>query len=314
MSYKAQVNYVGIDVSKGWLDIAIDAKVYRVKQTEVKITEFIKTQLQESMICILEATGGYERLVVKLLDGANIGVHFAHTHKVRAYAKARGCFAKTDAIDAILLAEYGQFSNATANVKKTQSQYDLADLQSRSIEIKAALRAEQNRLGCCRSEVVKKTVGRSIAFLEAELAIVLEAITDLIESDPELNQKAKLIRSLKGVGQVTTHALLAHLPELGTIGHKQIAALVGIAPFTWQSGKREGRAKIRYGRAKVRHVLYMAALVASRFNPVLKEFYERLRAKGKPGKVAIVAVMRKMLVILNALTRHNQPWQPITKN
>lgn len=311
MSYESQVSYVGIDVSKDWLDIAIEGKVYRVKQTQSKINEFISSRLKGSMVCVLEATGGYERLAVQLLESSNIGIHFAHTHKVRAYAKARGYFAKTDKLDALLLEEYGRFSEASANAKKAQIQYDLADLQSRSTEIKASLRAENNRLGCCRSGRVKEGVERSIAFLEAELALVLKDIKLLIESNAELTQHAKIIESLKGIGPATTYALLAQLPELGTLSHKKIAALVGVAPFTWQSGKREGKAKIRYGREKVRHVLYMAALCAARFNPVLKEFYERLLARGKPAKVALVAVMRKMLVILNAMVKNKKSWQLI---
>ena len=310
MSCESQVSYVGIDVSKDWLDIAVEGKVYRVKQTQAQIDEFIRARLNVAMVCVLEATGGYERLSVKLLEGSDIGVHFAHTHKVRAYAKARGYFAKTDKIDALLLADFGRFSNAQANAKKAQNQYDLADLQSRSSEIKAVLRAENNRLRCCRSERVKQGVERSISFLESELALVLEDIKALIGSDAELSENEKIIGSLKGVGQATTYALLAQLPELGSLNHKKIAALVGVAPFTWQSGKRE-KAKIRYGREKVRHVLYMAALSAARFNPVLKEFYERLMARGKPAKVALVAVMRKMLVILNAMVKNKKTWQLI---
>ncbi len=309
MSSKEQVTYVGIDVSKGWLDIDVNKKVSRIKQDEGMIQEFIQSKLTGSMICVLEATGGYERLIVSMLSQKNIGVHIAHTHKVRSYAKARGYFAKTDKIDAKVLREYGYFSEAVATTKKTQLQYELADLQSRIIEIKTALRSEYNRLGCCRSVVVTQAVKRSIAFLELELEVANEAIMVLIKSDVDLNETAKLIRSVKGVGEVTMRALIAHLPELGTLSHKKIAALVGVAPFTNQSGKREGRSKIKYGREKVRHVLYMAALTASRYNPKLKEFYERLIAKGKRAKVALVAVMRKMLTILNAIVRDKKAWQ-----
>lgn len=304
--------FVGIDVSKEWLDIAVDQKCFRVIQTQEAIDEVIKQAIKPSnpSLCIVESTGGYERLVVERLQAAELNVHIAHPLRVRTFAQAKGLLAKTDKLDAYVLSSYGQFIGAEAVTKPMSAeQQKLRDLQARYTQVKEMLHAESCRLGNCVSKQVKSNIKRIFNFLKKELETLETEIQKLIEQDELLNHRQKLLRSMKGVGVKTAQAMIIHLPELGQLSRKKIAALVGVAPMTKQSGKKQGHARIQQGRGTVRHVLYMAALVASRFNPLFKQFYNRLIEKGKPAKVAIVAIMRKMLVTLNAMIRDDIAWK-----
>lgn len=304
--------FVGIDVSKEWLDIAINHQCFRVIQQSDALDEAINEKIKplNPVLCIVESTGGYERLVVERLQAAQLNVHVAHPLRVRTFAQAKGLLAKTDQLDAYVLSAYGQFIGIEAVTPiLSAEQQKLRDLQARYTQVREMLHAESCRLGNCVVKQVKSHIKKIYTFLKKELEMLEAEIQQLIEQDTLLNYHQKILRSMKGVGIKTAQAMLIHLPELGKLSRKQIASLVGVAPMTKQSGKKQGHAKIQQGRGSVRHVLYMAALVASRFNAVFKEFYTRLIEKGKPAKVALVAVMRKMLVTLNAMIRDNVFWK-----
>ncbi len=304
--------FVGIDVSKEWIDIAIDKESFRVNQTEEELNKIIRDKIKpyKASLCIVESTGGYERLIVTCLEKEKLNVHIAHPSRVRDFAKAKGLLAKTDKLDAHMLSEYGAFIGAEmVTIPLSPSEQKLRDLRARHEQLKQMRHAEACRLQNYIDMGVKKNIQRVFDFLTAELTVLETEIQMLIEQDDELNHRQKILCSMKGVGIKTSQAILIHLPELGKLSRKKIAALVGVAPMTKQSGKKYGRAKIQQGRGNVRCVLYMAALVAARHNPIYKSFYVRLTQAGKPAKVAVVAVMRKMLVTLNAMVRANQAWK-----
>ena len=304
--------FVGIDVSKEWLDIASDQKCLRVMQTREAIDEAIMRKIKpySASLCIVESTGGYERLIIERLQAAKLNVHVAHPLRVRTFAQAKGLLAKTDKLDAYVLSAYGQFVGAEAvTAPLSPEQQKLRDLQARFTQVKEMLHAESCRLGNCVGKQVKTSIKKIYNLLKKELDLLEGEIQNLIEKDELLNHHQKILRSMKGVGIRTAQVMLIHLPELGQVSRKKIASLVGVAPMTKQSGKKQGHAKIQQGRACIRHVLYMAALVASRFNPVFKETYDRMIEKGKQAKVALVAIMRKMLVTLNAMIRDNMIWK-----
>lgn len=312
MKRLCHAGFVGIDVSKEWLDIGINQECFRIIQTSDAIDEAIKQKIEprNPVLCVVESTGGYERLVVERLQAAQLNVHIAHPLRVRTFAQAKGLLAKTDKLDAYVLSAYGQFVGEEAVTQPVGiKQQKLRDLKARHMQVKEMLHAESCRLGNCVIKEVKNNIKKIFNFLKKELAALETEIQGLIEQDELLNHHQKILSSMKGVGVKTSQAMLIHLPELGKLSRKQIASLVGVAPMTKQSGKKQGHARIQQGRGSVRHVLYMAALVASRFNPVFKEFYVRLIEKGKPAKVALVAVMRKMLVTLNAMIRDNITWK-----
>jgi len=296
--------YWGIDVSKGWLDIAIENKVFNVAQTEAAISAFIQLHFENpaKTLVVLESTGGYERLIVEYLRAAGFRVHIAHPNKVSAFAKVKGRLAKTDKIDAKLLASYGRFINPEElSSLVSKSHQELQMLGARLGQLKAMYHQECCRLGTASTQAVKHSHELMLTLVKQEINVIEQTIMKQIESDADLNENYQLLQSMKGVGPVLAMTMLIDLPELGCINKKEIAALVGVAPITRQSGQKSGYASIGYGRSGVRKVLYMAALTACRYNDTLKQFYERLVAAGKPKKVAIVAVMRKMLVILNAM-------------
>jgi transposase len=303
--------FIGIDVSKEWVDVAINQQCIRVNQTIEELDQIIASKIKpHAILCVVESTGGYERLIVERLRAAQLHVHIAHPSRVRAFAQAKGLLAKTDKLDAYVLSAYGHFVGADAISQPLSAEHQkLQDLQARYTQIKEMLHAESCRLGSCVVKEVKKHIEKIYKILKKELAVLEEEIQGLIEQDKALNERQNILRSMKGIGIKTAHCMLIHAPELGQLSRKKIASLIGVAPMTSQSGKKVGNARIQQGRGSVRHTLYMAALSASRFNPVFKEFYEQLVGRGKPAKVALVAVMRKMLVTLNAMVRDNRAWQ-----
>jgi transposase len=305
------VGFVGIDVSKEWIDIATEKGCFRVAQSVEQIDEkIIEIKGHNPLLCVVESTGGYERLVIERLNKHNLKVHIAHPSRVRDFARAKGFLAKTDRLDAYVLSAYGAFIGEEAiTVQLNTQQQKLSDLQSRYEQLKMMLHGETCRLGNFICTQVKKDIEKMIIFLKKRLELVNKEIQEILDSDETLKKQQKLLLSMKGVGKVTAQALLIDLPELGHLSRKEIAALVGVAPINKESGKKRGYSRIQQGRGSVRRTLYMAALVATRYNAPLKEFYERLRMAGKPGKVALVAVMRKMLVILNAMVRDNLAWK-----
>lgn len=303
--------FIGIDVSKEWIDIAINQECIRVQQTAIEIDRVIASKIKpHALLCVVESTGGYERLIVERLHAANLNVHIAHPLRVRTFAQAKGLLAKTDKLDAYVLSAYGHFVGAEAITKPVSVDHQkLEDLQARYTQIKEMLHAESCRLGSCVVKEVKKHIEKIHKILKKELAALEEEIQVLIKQNEVLNERQTLLKSMKGVGVKTAQCMLIHAPELGQLSRKKIASLIGVAPMTNQSGKKLGKARIQQGRSSVRHTLYMAALSASRFNPIFKQFYDQLVARGKPGKVALVAVMRKMLVTLNAMVRDNRAWK-----
>jgi transposase len=311
MTSKAYDNYCGIDVSKEWLDFAIGDNVFRIKQDKLQIKKLIRKYLKGSVLCVLESTGGYEHLVSQCLIESDIDVHIAHPNKVVSFAKAKGRLAKTDRIDAKILQAYGEFiHHSEIRCPLSKEQLELQELSSRLAQLKANRHQETCRKGTMKSSKVRKSLDAMINALDKQICILEETIMELIENDEKLKKRFELLCSMKGVGKVLGMVLITDLPELGSLNKKQIAALVGVAPLTKQSGKWKGIASINYGRATVRKVLYMAALVASQHNAKMRQFYERLLERGKLKKVALVAVMRKMIVILNAMACNEVCYQP----
>lgn len=315
MNEKVEVKHElvwGIDVSKNWLDISINEQVTRVDQTEEKILDFIKkNQIKDKQtLVILESTGGYERLAASCLVQSGFIVHVAHPNRVRDYAKAKGYLAKTDKLDAKVLEGYGWFIDPE-NIREllTEKELILSEFSIRLAQLKDLSHQEHCRLGRVKNKKIKKSIERVLKVLEVQRESIELELLEMIKADEILNHKYELVRSMKGVGPVLGMTLVTQLPELGKATKKEIAALVGVAPVTKESGQYKGKARTQQGRASVRKVLYMAALVGARHNKKLKEFYERLVAKGKPKKVALVAVMRKMLVILNTMVQTNTPFK-----
>lgn len=303
----------GIDVSKEWLDIAIDEKVTRVAQDKTKIKQFIRANSKHgaSILATLESTGGYEKQVCHLLHEAGLTVFVAHPNKVVAFAKAKGRLAKTDVIDARLLAQYGQFVEAKEiHALPSLEQEKLSALQSRITQLKEMHHQECCRLGLVQDKSIQKSHEGMLKLIKHQIKRIQAEMLHQIEQHATLKERYHLLCSMPGVGPALALSLLADLPELGHATKKEIAALVGVAPLTHQSGKKIGKALIGHGRSGVRKILYMGALVACRHQAKMRAFYERLVAAGKAKKVAIVAVMRKMLVILNAMMQTKTYFMP----
>lgn len=309
--------FVGIDISKEWFDVAISAErpeaakpeIVRYPNTAEGCAALIAALRGHAIVLIvLEATGGYERLARRALQEAGWPVLCEHPNRIHAFAKACGRLAKTDTIDAAILAGYAAFTSRPPKPIARQTQL-LRDLQARRLQLTAMLHAEQCRKGQAEDAGLRTALERMITTLKAEIVTTDARMDEIIEQCDELRARRQLLRSLKGVGPRTANAIIAALPEIGAIGNKQIAALVGVAPINRDSGKKTGRAHIAGGRSMVRHPLYMAAVCAARYNPAMKDFYQRLTLAGKPAKLALTAIMRRMIVILNAIIRSGQPWK-----
>jgi transposase len=308
-------NFFGIDVSKEWLDIAIDAQVFRIAQSEKDIASFFRkfNSIKVKTLIVLESTGGYERNAANYLSEQGYTVHVAHPNKVKAFALAKGRLAKTDVIDAKLLSAYGRFIDST-EIRELPSKMEqnLRDLSSRIAQLKEMHQQESCRLGITSEKLVKESIELMLGIIKKEIMTVEEKVLSIIKSDAQLIEKYELLRSMKGVGPALAMILITSLPELGKANKKEIAALVGVAPITNQSGQKTGKAMTKFGRNSIRKILYMGALSVCRWDTKFKSFYEKLVAAGKPKKVAIVAVMRKMLVILNAMITHKKAFISLT--
>lgn len=308
MTKKKYTKVIGIDVSKNWLDVSLDAQVTRIEQTKRAITNWIKKHnlLTDSTLVVMESTGGYERLAMNHLNEMGITVHVAHPNRIRAYAIARGCLAKTDQLDAKIIEGYGHFLDpACIHQVRTKQEQQLIAWSRHLRHLKDSHHGESCRLGLVKEPSVKRSLLKVIRLIKKEIQSIEQKLMTTIQSDPVLQKKYNLLCSMPGVGPALATILLTQLPELGHATKKEIAALVGVAPLTRNSGLRTGKALTHYGRQSVRKVLYMGALVAAHHNKRLKSFYERLLAKGKEKKVALVAVMRKMIVMLNAMVQKN---------
>jgi len=304
--------YVGIDVSKAWLDIALHPgqESWRIENTQKGIRTLIQhfQSLQIEQI-VVEATGGYEAQLVDKLSLVALPVSRVNPLRVRKFAQGLNWLAKTDKIDAKVLALFGEKAQPRRVVLPSAAEKRLSALLKRRKQVLDMLTAEQNRMDLAEKDV-QAYIEKIIQVLKKQLEDLDTQIHDLIDQTPELKQKQDLLQSVPGVGKVLSATLVSQVPELGCCDRKEIAALVGVAPFNHDSGKKRGKRMIRGGRAFIRNVLYMATLSATRFNPIIQAMYQRLLTAGKQKKVAIVACMRKLLTILNAIIRTQTAWQP----
>ena len=307
----ATSRYVGIDVSKDRLDVAVlgEERGWQVGNTQEGIAKLVQ-QMQELCpeLIVVEATGGYQRVVVEALFHAGLSVAVVNPARVRQFARACGLLAKTDKLDAQVLAVFGQRVQPRQYEGKTEAEKQLSALLVRRKQVEEMLKAEQNRLRTI-SPSLKNSVERSIAFLKEEKKILDEQIQQFFQAQQVWQEQTEILGSAPGVGIVTTATLLAELPELGKMDRKKIAALVGVAPMNYDSGKKRGYRKTKGGRTNVRSVLYMSTLVATRYNPLIRNQYQQLLKRGKEKKVALTACMRKFLTILNAMMRDQQPFR-----
>ena len=302
--------YVGIDVAKARVDVAVRPLGDRceVSNDEDGIAALV-AQLQQlnPAAVVLEASGGLELPLVAALAAASLPVVVVNPRQVRDFAKATGRLAKTDSLDAAVLAHFAEAVRPPLRPLRDADTQVLNSLVARRQQVMTMLVAEKNRLSSA-GMAVRPRIETHIAWLKQELDDLDQDLRQTLRQSPVWREKDDLLRSVPGIGEQISLTLLAYLPELGTLNRRQIAALVGVAPFNRDSGTLRGKRTVWGGRARVRTALYMGAMVASRFNPVIKDFYQRLLSVGKPKKLALTACMRKLLVILNSMLKHGLPW------
>jgi transposase len=303
--------FVGIDVAKEKLDLAVlgETQASQTTNDQVGILPLV-AQMQERQpeLIVVEASGGYQRALVLSLYEAGLPVAVVNPQRVRQYARACGKLAKTDKIDAFMLAEFGKHVQPRRFEAQSEAGRYLEALLVRRKQLEEMLKAEKNRLRTVH-ETLRASLENIIGFLKAELKQIDGKVRQFMDEHADFKEQEELLRSAPAVGVVTAATLLAELPELGKLDRKQIAALVGVAPMNSDSGKKRGYRKTKGGRAEVRSVLYMATLVGMRYNPVIKAQYEHLVVRGKLKKVALTACMRKFLTILNAMMRDQRPFR-----
>jgi transposase len=304
--------FVGIDVSKAELQVAVrpgdEQKTFANDRSGLgQVVAYLGPQ--QPTLIVLEASGGYETAVAGALAGAHLPVAVVNPRQVRHFAQAVGTLAKTDRIDARVLAQFAEAVRPEPRPLPDALTQALQALVTRRHQLVDMMTAEKNRLAGT-SPPVRRQIKAHLAWLQKQLAQVNQDLDQAIRESPVWREREQLLRTAKGVGPVLASTLVADLPELGALNRKQIAALVGVAPLNRDSGTHQGRRSIWGGRSRVRAILYMATLNAIQHNPLIRPFYERLVAAGKRAKVAIVACMRKFLVILNAMVKTNTPWNP----
>jgi len=314
MTEREKEVFVGIDVSKDKLDVAVrpSGEILSFSNDEDGISlmvDFIKPL--SPLLIVLEATGGLETASVGILAAKGLPVVVINPRQVRDFAKATGKLAKTDAIDAHVIARFGEAVRPEIRPLKDQETQKLDALITRRRQIVEMITAEKNRLGSATSWT-RKDIQNHIAWLEKCLMKADKDLNNLLRKSPVWREKNDILRSTPGVGPVLSMTLLSNLPELGTLNRKQIAALVGVAPLNRDSGLFRGKRKIWGGRASIRSVLYMSVTFAIRFNPLIKKFYQHLRNAGKVHKVAMTACMRKLLIILNTMIKNRTCWSTVT--
>lgn len=302
--------FVGIDVSKRWLEVCVHGEeqsqtIGNDPDGMVRLVAWMRA-IQPVMI-VFEATGGYEQRAVTALSEAGLAVAVVNPTRVRRFAEAVGILAKTDQIDARVIAHFASVVRPSRNAHQTPLEERLAALVERRRQLLVSLVAEKNRLSTC-PECVRAGIQEHVVWLEERLEQLEEEIRTCLLQKPEWQARVEWIDSVPGVGPVTAATLVAELPELGQLNRQQIAALVGVAPFSRDSGPKHGKRRIGGGRSGVRRTLFMAALSASKHNPVIRAFYQSLLNRGKEKKVALTACMRKLLVILNAMVRKGEAW------
>jgi transposase len=304
--------FVGIDVAKDRLDIHVRPSgesftVARDGEGLAALVDRLK-QIAPALV-VLEATGGFEITVAAAVGSAGVPLAVVNPRQIRDFARATGKLAKTDSLDAAAIAHFAQAVHPEPRPLPDAQAQELGELVARRRQVIEMITSESNRGRQLQSKRLKKRIERHLDALQKELTEIENDLDESIRGTPIWRESENLLKSVPGVGNATARTLLADLPELGTLGRKQIAALVGVAPFNRDSGTWRGQRTVWGGRAGVRAALYMAALVASRRNPVIAAFYRHLRSAGKPAKVALTACMRKLLVILNAILRDKRPWQ-----
>lgn len=304
---------VGIDVAQAMLEVAVEGEAVTSQVTnDLTGRRQLVRRLQRRtpQLVVLEASGGYEQALLAACWQAQLPVVRVNPREVRDFARGLGRLAKTDAIDAQVLVQFGRVRALAASPPPDPRRLELAQLEARRADLVALRVAETNRLQQTSHPAVRASIERVIASLRAE-ALALETQMDvLIADEPALERHAQLLRSVPGIGPGTVRLLLGSLPELGQVSAKEIAALVGVAPFNHDSGRLRGKRAIRGGRAAVRRGLYMAVQAAKRHNPVIRSFHARLVARGKAPRVATIACIRKLVVILNTLLREDRTWHP----
>ena len=305
----------GVDVSKGSLDVSVsEGPVFRFDNTAKGITKLVKHLTgQGATLAVCESTGGYERLLVSRLREAELAVRVANPSRVRAFAKACGYEAKTDPLDAQVLSRFGQVIPASETQEPDQEREDLKDLLRRRQQLVEQRVQEMNRLDKGAGAGVVESTKRHIAWLNAEIAQLDKEYQEGLQNNVPLDRRAALYRTVPGVGPLTAATLIAFLPELGQWDGKALTSLVGLAPWSRDSGRKRGQRAVRGGRGVVRKALYLCACSVIQVEGDLRRFYQNLRQRGKPGNVALVAVMRKLLLQLNALARRGTPWVPSTQ-
>lgn len=305
----------GIDVSKDKLDLLVLPRGELHKFTNdlpgvAALVEFMKSL--PPCVVVIEATGGYERLALLALQDAGLHVALVNPRQVRDFAKGIGQLAKTDKLDAAVLAQFARLVVPPPSEKTSEKQRELEALVTRRRQLLETRVAESNRVGQTQDPFIKKTFERLLAAVDREIKAIEQRIAKLLETDDQWKSRLELLTSVPGVGKTTAATLVAELPELGKLNRQQLAALVGVAPFPRDSGQARGQRRIWGGRKSLRSILYMATLTARRCNPVIKAFAARLAAAGKSFKAIQVACIRKLLVILNTMVKNNSKWKPRT--
>ena len=308
--------FVGIGVGKAHLDIFIhvvghpSGEGFRLNRDPAGLDELLaRLQPRAPALIVLEATGGFERVVTAALWGAGLPVAVVNPRQIRDFARASGRLAKTDRLDPQIIARFAAAIRPDQRPQPDAAACELADLLARRRQLVEMISAETMRSHQARLPAVRRRLAAHLDWLNKELSQLDADLDSAVRASPAWRERAALLLSVPGIGHASTRTLLADLPELGSLDRRRIAALVGLAPVAHDSGQHRGARHIQGGRGTVRAALYMAAWIASRCNPVLKDMYQRLRAAGKPRKVALVACMRRLLTILNAMVRDNTPWR-----
>lgn len=308
---------IGIDVAKRKLDLAIDAQanVQTFQYDDDGIAKIIQylNQIQPELVC-LEATGGLQRKLVAELNRAGFQVAVVNPRQIRDFARANNQLAKTDTIDAKMIARFAALLKPRCTAPVSVSQQQLRDLTTRRRQVTEMLVREKNRLASAVDPEVRRMIEEAIQLYQNQAETIEKAQAKLIENDQEAQRRSDIIQSVPGLGPVTAAALTCELPELGSLNRQQIARLIGVAPINRDSGTMRGKRTTGGGRTQVRKALYMPTLVAIRYNPMIKAFYTRLLALGKPPMVAIIAAMRKLITILNVMVRNGQSWNKKTNH
>jgi len=303
--------HIGIDVSKAILDVYIlpEKKFLQFENNIAGIRKLVKKlKLFSEALIVMESTGGYEKSTAQALAKENFSVAVVNPRQIRDFAKALGRLAKTDRIDAQVIALFGEKIQPKENVSCDENQQKLAEKNARRRQLVDMIIMEKKRLDKASKEM-KKSIQHVVKLLEKELEKINKSLEQYIKSDDEYARRNTLLQTIKGIGSVVAAGIIADLPELGKLSAKQVSSLAGLAPLNRDSGSLRGKRTIWGGRASVRRTLYMATLVATRYNNKIKTFYERLCAAGKQKKVAIIACMHKLLIIMNAMIKNDQPWR-----